>query len=42
LGEHSAEILRELGYSADSIGQFIAAGVTSDETKTESAVQAAE
>src|SRR6516165_2508132 len=42
LGEHSAEILRELGYSADTIGQFIAAGVTSDATKTESAVQAAE
>ena len=42
LGEHSAEILRRLGYSADTIGQYIAAGVTSDATKTESAVQAAE
>jgi CoA:oxalate CoA-transferase len=41
LGEHSEEILRQLGYSAETIGEFIAAGVTRN-AQPRSAVQAAE
>jgi len=41
LGEHSEEILRQLGYSAETIGEFIAAGVTR-KVQPRSAVQAAE
>ena len=41
LGEHSEEILRQLGYSAAAIGEFIAAGVTR-KAPTKSAAQAAE
>jgi crotonobetainyl-CoA:carnitine CoA-transferase CaiB-like acyl-CoA transferase len=40
LGEHSEEILRQLGYSPDAIAQFIAAGVTRNAPR--SAPQAAE
>jgi hypothetical protein len=28
LGEHSEEILRQLGYPADTIAQFLASGIT--------------
>jgi len=41
LGEHSEEILRQLGYSTEAIGEFIAAGVTRN-AQPKSAVQAAE
>jgi hypothetical protein len=41
LGEHSEEILRQLGYSIEAIGEFIAAGVTR-KVQPKSAVQAAE
>jgi len=41
LGEHSEEILRQLGYSAETIGEFIAAGVTR-KVQPRSTVQAAE
>ena len=41
LGEHSEEILRQLGYSGAAIGEFIAAGVTR-KAPTKSAAQAAE
>jgi crotonobetainyl-CoA:carnitine CoA-transferase CaiB-like acyl-CoA transferase len=41
LGEHSEEILRQLGYSTEAIGKFIAAGVTR-KAQSKSAVQAAE
>jgi crotonobetainyl-CoA:carnitine CoA-transferase CaiB-like acyl-CoA transferase len=41
LGEHSEEILRQLGYSTEAIGKFIAAGVTR-KVQPKSAVQAAE
>ena len=41
LGEHSEEILRQLGYSTEAIGEFIAAGVTR-KAQSKSAVQAAE
>jgi CoA:oxalate CoA-transferase len=42
LGEHSEEILRELGYSADKIGEFVDAGVTRDAAQTKPSIQAAE
>jgi CoA:oxalate CoA-transferase len=42
LGEHSEEILRGLGYSADAIAQFVAAGVTRNAAPAKSAVAAAE
>ena len=41
LGEHSEEILRELGYAADAIADFIAHGVTRT-AKPKAAAQAAE
>ena len=41
LGEHSEEILHQLGYSADAVAGFIAAGVTRN-AKPKAAVQAAE
>ena len=41
LGEHSEEILRQLGYSTEVIVEFIAAGVTRN-AQPKSAVQAAE
>jgi crotonobetainyl-CoA:carnitine CoA-transferase CaiB-like acyl-CoA transferase len=41
LGEHSEEILRQLGYSAETIGEFITAGVTCN-AQPRSAAQAAE
>lgn len=41
LGEHSEEILRELGYSAETIRQFLANGVTRD-AQPKAAAQAAE
>ena len=41
LGEHSEEIMRQLGYSIEAIGEFIAAGVTR-KAQPKSAVQAAE
>ena len=41
LGEHSEEILRQLGYSIEAIEEFIAAGVTC-KAQSKSAVQAAE
>ena len=41
LGEHSEEILRQLGYSIEAIEEFIAAGVTRN-AQPKSAVQAAE
>ena len=41
LGEHSEEILRQLGYSAEAIAAFFANGVTR-KAQTKSAVQAAE
>ena len=40
LGEHSEEILRQLGYSADAIAAFFASGVTRTAQK-QTAVQAA-
>jgi len=42
LGEHSEEILRQLGYSADAIAQFIAAGVTGNAPKAKPPARAAE
>jgi formyl-CoA transferase/CoA:oxalate CoA-transferase len=41
LGEHSEELLRELGYSPAAIGELVAAGVTRT-AAPRSAVQAAE
>ncbi len=41
LGEHSEEILRQLGYSAETIAEFLAAGVTRT-AQPNAAVQAAE
>ena len=41
LGEHSEEILRQLGYSAEAIAAFFANGVTR-KAQTKSTVQAAE
>ena len=40
LGEHSEQILRQLGYSADAIAAFFASGVTRSAQK-KTAVQAA-
>jgi crotonobetainyl-CoA:carnitine CoA-transferase CaiB-like acyl-CoA transferase len=40
LGEHSEEILRQIGYSPETIGEFIAAGVTR-KAQPKSATQAA-
>ncbi len=42
LGEHSEEILRALGYSADAIAQFVAAGVTRNAPHAKSVIAAAE
>ncbi len=42
LGEHSEEILRELGYDAAAIGKFAAAGVTKLATLSQPKVTAAE
>ena len=41
LGEHSEEILRQLGYSAEAIAAFFTAGVTR-KAQTKSAAQASE
>jgi CoA:oxalate CoA-transferase len=41
LGEHSEEILRQLGYSVETIGEFIAAGVTRN-AQSKTAIQTAE
>lgn len=42
LGEHSEEILRQLGYSDDAIKGLIASGVTRGATKPKASIQAAE
>jgi crotonobetainyl-CoA:carnitine CoA-transferase CaiB-like acyl-CoA transferase len=42
LGEHSEEILRQLGYSDDAIKDLIASGVTRGATMPKASVQAAE
>jgi crotonobetainyl-CoA:carnitine CoA-transferase CaiB-like acyl-CoA transferase len=42
LGEHSEEILRQLGYSDDAIKGLVASGVTRGATKQKASVQAAE
>ena len=42
LGEHSEEILRQLGYPAGTIAGFFTAGVTSNAAHGKSAAQAAE
>ena len=41
LGEHSEEVLRELGYSAKQIDEFFSAGVTGS-AERKAPVQAAE
>jgi CoA:oxalate CoA-transferase len=42
LGEHSEEILGQLGYSNDSVKEFITSGVTRGAAKPKASVQAAE
>jgi crotonobetainyl-CoA:carnitine CoA-transferase CaiB-like acyl-CoA transferase len=42
LGEHSEEILRQLGYSDDAVKTFITSGVTRGATKPKATIQAAE
>jgi crotonobetainyl-CoA:carnitine CoA-transferase CaiB-like acyl-CoA transferase len=42
LGEHSEEILRQLGYSDDAVKAFITSGVTRGATKPTATIQAAE
>ncbi|MDB5578962.1 MAG: acyl-CoA transferase, partial [Bradyrhizobium sp.] len=42
LGEHSEEILRQLGYSDEQVSDFIASGVTRGPTKPKTEAQAAE
>lgn len=42
LGEHSEEILCELGYSPDRIREFITAGVTGNAAQAKPSIQAAE
>jgi CoA:oxalate CoA-transferase len=42
LGEHSEEILRQVGYSDDTIRELVAAGVTRGAAQPKAAVQAAE
>jgi CoA:oxalate CoA-transferase len=42
LGEHSEEVLRQLGYFDDKIREFVTAGVTGNAAQKKSAVQAAE
>jgi crotonobetainyl-CoA:carnitine CoA-transferase CaiB-like acyl-CoA transferase len=42
LGEHSEEILRGLGYSADRIGEFVSTGVTRNAAQAKPSIQAAE
>jgi CoA:oxalate CoA-transferase len=42
LGEHSEEILRQLGYSDDAIKGLLASGVTRGATKPKASVEAAE
>jgi crotonobetainyl-CoA:carnitine CoA-transferase CaiB-like acyl-CoA transferase len=42
LGEHSEEVLRQLGYSDNTIREFITAGVTRGATEPKAAAQAAE
>jgi CoA:oxalate CoA-transferase len=42
LGEHSEEVLRQLGYSDDTIREFITAGVTRGVAQPKAAAQAAE
>ena len=42
LGEHSEEILRQLGYSDDVVKAFITSGVTRGATKPKASIQAAE
>jgi crotonobetainyl-CoA:carnitine CoA-transferase CaiB-like acyl-CoA transferase len=42
LGEHSEEILRELGYSDERIGEFVTTGVTRSAAQAKPSIQAAE